>query len=108
MSNREVTSHHIYGTNVQLIVNRIKELSTEIENRASELGTVDTSTLRADPTIRSLWRRLCVLHMRGLITCEETGYNTEACRFIEEPQICQKVLGVPREETCCGRFFGLE
>ena len=108
MSSREVTSHHIYGTDIQNIVNRMKEISTEIEQRAAEMGTRDGFTLRADPTIKTLWRRLCVLHMRGLVTCEDTGYNTEACLFIKEPQVCQKVLGVPREETCCGRYFGLE
>lgn len=108
MSNRQITSHHIYGTEIQEIVNRMKEITAEIEDRAGEIGTKNGRTLRADPQIRSLWRKLCVLHMRGLVVCEETGYNSEACMFIKEPQACQRILEIPREETCCGRFFGLE
>ena len=108
MSNRQITSHHIYGTEIQEIVDRMKEITAEIEDRAVEMGTKNGRALRADPQIRSLWRKLCVLHMRGLVVCEETGYNSEACVFIKEPQACQRILEIPREETCCGRFFGLE
>ena len=108
LSRREITSHHIYGTVVQEIVSKMKEVSSEIEQKAEEMGTKEGVVLRADPRIKTLWCKLCVLHMRGLVICEETGYNTEACRFIKEPQVCQKILKVPREETCCGRIFGLE
>ena len=108
MSNRQITSHHIYGTEIQEIVDRMKEITAEIEDRAVELGTKNGRVLRVDPQIKSLWRKLCVLHMRGLVVCEETGYNSEACMFIKEPQACQRILEIPREETCCGRFFGLE
>ena len=108
LSSREISSHHIYGTDVQGIVSKMKEVSSEIEKKAEEMGTKDGVVLRADPRIKTLWRKLCVLHMRGLVICEETGYNTKACRFIKEPQVCQKILKVPREETCCGRIFGLE
>ncbi|MCW4049885.1 MAG: hypothetical protein NWE89_09135 [Candidatus Bathyarchaeota archaeon] len=108
MSNREITSRHIYGTDIQEMVERMKEITAEIENRAKEIGTKKGRFLRADPQINRLWRKLCVLHMRGLVICEEIGYNTKACMFIREPQACQKVLEIPREETCCGRFFGIE
>jgi hypothetical protein len=108
LSNREITSHHIYGTEVQKIVERMKEITSEIKDRAKEMGIEEGLVLRADPQIKDLWRKLCVLHMRGLVICEEVGYHTEACMFIKEPQVCQKVLGIHREETCCGRFFGLE
>ena len=108
MSNREITSHHIYGTDIQEIVKRMKEITAEIENRAKEMNTKKGRVLRADPQIKRLWRKLCVFHMRGLVICEEIGYNTEACMFIREPQACQKILEIPREQTCCGRFFGLE
>ncbi len=108
MSNRQITSHHIYGTDIQEIVNRMKEITTEMEDRAKKLDTTNAKTLRADPQMKNLWRRLCILHMRGLVACEETGYNTTACMYIKEPQACQKILQIPREETYCGRFFGLE
>jgi hypothetical protein len=108
VSKKEITSHHIYGTDIQEIVERMKEITIEIEGRAKALGMKKGLVLRADPQIKRLWRKLCVLHMRGLVVCEETGYNTEACMFIKEPQACQKILEIPREETCCGRFFGLE
>jgi len=108
LSRREITSHHIYGTEIQEIVDRMKELSAEIEDRAKEMGTMKKLVLRADPQMISLWHKLCVLHMKSLVICEEIGYSDEACMFIKEPQACQTVLGIPREETCCGRFFGLE
>jgi len=108
LSNRQITSHHIYGTETQEIVDRMREITAEIEDRAGEMGTKNGRVLREDPQIRRLWRKLCVLHMRGLVVCEETGYNSEACMFIKEPQACQRILEIPREETCCGRFFGLE
>ena len=108
MSNRDITSHHIYGTDIQEITNRMKEISFEIENRAKEMGSKNGEILRADPKIKNLWRKLCLLHMRGLVICEEMEFNAEDCLFIREPQVCQKILGIPREETCCGRFFGFE
>jgi hypothetical protein len=108
LSNRQITSHHIYGTEIQEIVDRMREITAEIEDRAGEMGTKNGRVLREDPQIRRLWHKLCVLHMRGLVVCEETGYNSEACMFIKEPQACQRILEIPREETCCGRFFGLE
>ena len=108
MSKKEITSHYIYGTDIQLIVERMKDITIEIEDRAKDMGTKKGLVLRADPQIKSLWRKLCVLHMRGLVVCEEIGYNTKACMFIKEPQACQKILEIPMEETCCGRFFGLE
>ena len=108
MSKRQVTSHHIYGTDIQEIVKRMKEISSEIEDRANELDIKSGPLLRLDPKVRVLWRKLCVLHMRGLVLCEDIGYNSEACLFIKEPQACQRILKVPKEETCCGRFFDLE
>ena len=108
MSIREVTSHHIYGTDIQQIVNKMKELSTELREKAAKTGIENKIAIRKDPEIIKLWRKLCVLHMRSLVICEETGYSDNACMFIREPQVCQTVLGIPREETCCGRFFGLE
>jgi len=108
MSSRDITSHHIYGTDIQEIVDRMKEISAEIQIKADQLGTKNKTELRKNPEIVALWRKICVLHMRGLLICEETGYSDNACIYIRQPQVCQKVLGVPREETCCGRFFGLE
>jgi len=86
----------------------MKEITSEIQDRAKEMGVKDGLALRVDPQIKYLWRKLCVLHMKGLVICEDVGYNSKACMFIKEPQVCQKVLGIPREETCCGRLFGLE
>ena len=108
MSKREVTSHHIYGTDIQEIVNRMKEITALIEDRAKEMDTKKGLVLRSDPQIKRLWRKLCALHMRGLVICEEIGYNDKACLFIREPQVCQTALEIPREETCCGRFFEFE
>ncbi len=108
MSKNEVTSHHIYGSDLQQIVSRMKELSEMLEDKAKEVGFENKIALRANPEIVRIWRKLCVLHMRSLLICEETGYSDSACMFIREPQACERILGVPREETCCGRFFGLE
>ena len=108
MSLRDITTHHIYGTDIQQIVNKIKEISELINVRAEELGINDKEHLRQDHEIVSLWRKLCILHMRGLVMCEDMGYSDDSCMYIKEPQVCQTVLGVPKEETCCGRFFGLD
>jgi hypothetical protein len=108
MSKNEITSHHIYGSDIQQIVAKIKELSILLEEKAEELGLENKNALRANPEILKIWRRICVLHMRGLVICDESGYSDVACMYIREPQACERVLGVPREETCCGRFFGLE
>ena len=108
MSLHNITSHHIYGTDIQQIVKKMQEISQLIRERAEKLGLSDKEYLRKDPEIVSLWRKLCVLHMRGLVICEDTEYSNDSCKYIKEPQICQTVLGVPKEETCCGRFFGLE
>lgn len=108
LSTRDITSHHIYGTEIQQIVNKMKELSEEIQDKANEIGLENKPALRKDPEIVSLWRKLCVLHMRGLVFCDEQGFSDSSCAYIREPQVCQKVLGIPREETCCGRFFGIE
>ena len=108
MSRNEITSHHIYGSNIQQIVSKIKELSALLEEKAKELGLEDKIALRANPEIVKIWRKICVLHMRGLVICEESDYSDVACMFIREPQACERVLGVPREDTCCGRFFGLQ
>ena len=108
MSLKEITSHHIYGTDIQEIVNRMKEITAEIQAKSKQIDTKNKAELRKNPEIVSLWRKLCVLHMRSLVICEETGYNEAACSYIREPQVCQTVLGIPKEETCCGRFFGLE
>lgn len=56
MSNRQITSHHIYGTEIQEIVDRMKEITSEIEDRAGEMGTKNGRALRVDPQIKSLWR----------------------------------------------------
>ncbi len=108
MSTKEITSHHIYGTDIQQIVNKMKELSNELEEKAKKIGIEDKTVLRKNPDIVNLWRKLCVLHMRSLLICEEIGYSDNACLYIKQPQVCQTVLGIPQEETCCGRFFGLE
>ena len=108
LSIKDITSRHIYGTDVQEIVSKMKEVNSKIEQKADEIGIKNKGILRADPGIKTLWRKLCILHMRGLLICEETGYNTEACRYIREPQACHKILNIPRKETCCGRIFGFE
>jgi hypothetical protein len=108
MSTKDITSHHIYGTDIQQIANKMREISTELQEKAAKIGIEDKVALRKNPEIVNLWRKLCVLHMRGLIICEDTKYSNNACMYIKEPQVCQTVLGIPREETCCGRFFGLE
>ena len=108
MSLNEITSHHIYGTDIQEIVNRMKEITIEIQEKSKQIGTKNKAELRKNPEIVSLWRKLCVLHMRSLVICEDIGYSDIACSYVREPQVCQTVLGIPKEETCCGRFFGLE
>ena len=108
MSTNDITSHHIYGTEVQQIVNKIREVSIELQEEAKRIGAEDKATLRKNPEIVNLWHKLCLLHMKGLGLCEDTKYCNNACMYIKEPQVCQTVLGIPHEETCCGRFFGLE
>ena len=107
MSTNDITSHHIYGTDIQQIVNKLGEVSIELEEEAKRIGAEDKATLRQNPEIVNLWHKLCLLHMKGLVLCEDTKYSNNTCMYIKEPQVCQTVLGIPREETCCGRFFGL-
>ena len=77
MSKREFTTHHIYGTDIQAIVQRMKEITALIEDRVKEMGTENRLVLRSDSEIKSLWRKLCVLHMRGLVICEERARDLQ-------------------------------
>jgi hypothetical protein len=83
----------------------MKEISSEIEDKVAELNT-DPITTRNDPVVKALWNRLCLLHMRGVLACEDHGFSDSAeCRYIQQPQACIKLLHLKEEETCCSRFF---
>ena len=56
MSLKEITSHHIYGTDIQEIVNRMKEITAEIQAKSKQIDTKNKAELRKNPEIVSLWR----------------------------------------------------
>ena len=91
---------------VNQIANRMKEISDQIERRVKELD-LDIMSTRRDPEVRSLWNKLCLLHMRGIVICEEeySGKRPPACVYIEKPQACVKVLQLAEEQTCCNRLL---
>src|SRR3990170_2309860 len=88
------------------ITSRMEELSTRISERAKELDA-DVMTLRNDPQIKALWNRLCILHMRATVICDEYTDKSKPglCAMVERPQACVEVLHLAEEETCCGRFM---
>lgn len=88
------------------IIRKMKEISINIERRTKELDA-DVITTRNDPEIKSLWNKLCLLHMKGVVMCEEDYENdmSELCEFIFQPQACIQVLHLTEEETCCTRYF---
>ena len=88
------------------IVERMKEISGDIETRINQLDA-DVISTRKDPLIRNLWNKLCLLHMRGLVICE-SEYDKdkpEICSYIAKPQACVKFLQLTEEETCCNRLL---
>jgi hypothetical protein len=91
---------------VTQIAERMKEISDQIERRVKHLN-LDVISTRRDPEIRSLWDKLCLLHMRGIVICEEeyAGEKPTACAYVEEPQACVKFLQLAEEQTCCGRLL---
>jgi hypothetical protein len=91
---------------VTQIAERMREISDQIEKRVKQLD-LDVMSMRRDPEVRSLWNKLCLLHMRGIVICEEeyTGAKPAACAYVEEPQACVKVLQLTEEQTCCGRLL---
>jgi len=79
-------------------------LSTKIQNRASELDA-DVTTTRSDPVISDLWRDLCRYHRKAVVLC--TGMGTDKpdiCVKLEKPQACIEALHLSEEETCCTVF----
>ena len=48
------------------IVKRMKEISSDIEKRVDSLNS-DVMTTRNNPEVRSLWNKLCLLHMKGIV-----------------------------------------
>jgi hypothetical protein len=87
------------------IVDRMKEISDNIEKRVDFLNS-DVMTTRNDPEVRSLWSKLCLLHMKGIVICEDNlGKESGMCKSIHEPQACIQKLHLSEEETCCGRYF---
>jgi hypothetical protein len=84
----------------------MKEFSALIEDRAKELDA-DVMTTRNDPQIKSFWNKLCLLHMRGIVICEEEYEENKPseCTFIAQPQACIQVLHLAEEKTCCQRYF---
>jgi hypothetical protein len=91
---------------VNQIADRMREISDQIERRVNELD-LDIMSTRRDPEVKSLWNRLCLLHMRGIVICEEEyrGERPEACLYIEKPQACVKILQLAEEQTCCNRLL---
>ena len=88
------------------IGDRMVELSAQIAERTSNLNG-DILSIRNDSVIKSLWNRLCLLHMKGIVICEE--YEGEekpvACATIQKPQACVELLHLAEEQTCCGRLL---
>ncbi|TRO49607.1 hypothetical protein E2P65_00795 [Candidatus Bathyarchaeota archaeon] len=84
----------------------MKSISKEIETKVRLLD-LDVISTRNDPDVKRLWNKLCLLHMRGVVICEqEFGEDKPAaCSYISQPQACVQVLHLTEEETCCNRFF---
>ena len=96
---------HSLSDNLDKIVENMKSLSKEIETKVRALN-LDVISTRNDPDVRRLWNKLCLLHMRGVVICEEFGEDKPAaCSYIHQPQACIQVLHLTEEETCCNRFF---
>ena len=91
---------------VNQIAERMRKISDQIEKRVRELD-LDIMSTRRDPEVKSLWNKLCLLHMRGIVICEEeySGERPQACNYIEKPQACIKTLQLAEEQTCCGRLL---
>lgn len=91
--------------NLDTIVENMKSISREIETRVRTLD-LDVISTRNDQDVKRLWNKLCLLHMRGVVICEEFGEDKPAaCSYIHQPQACIRVLHLTEEETCCNRFF---
>jgi len=92
--------------NIDLIIENMKKISEEIESRVKTLD-VDVISTRNDPTIKNLWNKLCILHMKGTVICEqEYGEDKPgACGYIYQPQACIQVLHLTEEQTCCNRLY---
>jgi len=87
------------------IIEKMKNISQDIESRVRALD-LDIISTRNDPQVKTLWNKLCMLHMRGVVICEDFGEDKPAaCSYIYKPQACVQVLHLTEEETCCNRFF---
>ena len=92
--------------NLDKIVENMKGISEKIESRVRTLN-LDVISMRNDPDVKRLWNKLCLLHMSGVVICEqEFGEDKPAaCSYIYQPQACIQVLHLTEEETCCNRFY---
>ncbi len=95
----------LLSDNLDKIVENMKSISEEIESRVRTLG-LDVISTRNDPDVKRLWNKLCMLHMSGVVICEDFGEDQPAaCGYIHQPQACIQFLHLTEEETCCNRFF---
>ena len=96
-------------------VNKIYKLKEEIDKtsdelikKADEIGG-DVITIRNHPEIKKIWNKLCILHMKAIVSCEYDTMNnkelTKVCKVIAQPRACVEALHLSEEETCCTRFL---
>jgi hypothetical protein len=92
---------------LQDVSNEINEVCEKISKRAKEINA-DVMTVRNDPEIKALWNRLCLLHMKAVVTCEEIEEDKrpQICSTIEQrPPACVEVLTLSEEQSCPSRYF---
>lgn len=86
----------------------INRVSDELAHRITDLCE-DIFTTRNDPEIRSIWNRLCRLHMKAMVSCEYDPTNQEEivklCEELSKPRACVELLCLSEEQTCCARFL---
>jgi len=86
----------------------INRVSDELTHKISHLGT-DIMTTRNNPEIRSIWNRLCRLHMKAMVSCQYDPTNqeeiTKLCHELSKPRACIKLLQLSEETTCCAKFL---
>jgi len=97
-----------HKTELLRLSDEIAKTSDELSRKVTSLG-VDVLTARDDPDVRSVWSRLCRLHMKAMVSCEYDPINHEQvakiCEELSRPRACVKLLQLSEEETCCARFL---
>jgi len=86
----------------------IDRVSDELIKKANEIGG-DVITTRNHPEIKKIWNKLCILHMKAMVSCEYDLMSKEelakVCEEILQPRACIEALHLSEEETCCARFL---